>query len=250
MTAEQAERWDADGYLLAEGVLDPDVVAGIRAIIDVFDAVKQQRMKVDPAARHAIDVPDVITFTVHHVLRSPEVRAFARSEPFARLAADLVGPDVRLYWDQSVYKHPETAREFPWHQDNGYTFVLPQHYLTCWVPLVDATVDNGCPWVVPGGHLDGTLEHWWTDTGWRCLHEADNAVPVEAKVGDVICFSSLMPHRTGPNLSTQMRKAYILQYASDETRVVRDGELVPQDDPDRQFPVVRAGRPCCLDEGR
>ena len=43
---------------------------------------------------------------------------------------DLLGPDVRLYWDQAVYKKPETPREFPWHQDTGYVFTEPQDYLT------------------------------------------------------------------------------------------------------------------------
>ena len=57
---------------------------------------------------------------------------------------------MRLYWDQAVYKKPDTAAPFPWHQDNGYAYVEPQQYLTCWIALTDATEDNGCPWVVPG----------------------------------------------------------------------------------------------------
>ena len=73
------------------------------------------------------------------------------------MCADLIGPDVRLYWDQAVYKKPGTESPFPWHQDNGYAFVEPQQYLTCWVALTDATEDNGCPWVVPGLHRRGAL---------------------------------------------------------------------------------------------
>ena len=30
-------------------------------------------------------------------------------------------------------------------QDNGYTFIEPLQYLTCWVALNDATPENGCP---------------------------------------------------------------------------------------------------------
>jgi len=36
---------------------------------------------------------------------------------------------------------------------------------------------------------------------------------VPAKAGDIVVFSSLTPHRTGPNLTADMRRAYILQYA-------------------------------------
>ena len=86
------------------------------------------------------------------------------------LCADLVGPDVRLYWDQAVYKKTEKPRRVPWHQDNGYTYVEPQEYLTVWLALTDATLDNGCPEVAPGCHRLGTLAHHYVDPlGWECL---------------------------------------------------------------------------------
>jgi phytanoyl-CoA hydroxylase len=65
--------------------------------------------------------------------------------------------------------------------------------------------------------------------------------------GDVVVFSSLTPHRTGPNTTDEVRKAYILQYAPDGARVVAEGDDAaagrPCDDPDRQFLVLRDGRP-------
>ena len=75
----------------------------------------------------------------------------------AGLGRDLVGPDVRLYWEQAVYKQPHSSEPVLWHQDNGYTFVEPQAYLTCWIALTDATPDNGCVVVMPGAHRGGTL---------------------------------------------------------------------------------------------
>jgi len=41
---------------------------------------------------------------------------------------------------------------------------------------------------------------------------------------DIVVFSALTPHRTGPNVSSGTRKAYILQYAVDGTRALRDGK--------------------------
>jgi len=32
-----------------------------------------------------------------------------------------------LYHDQAVYKENEKPRRFPWHQDNGYTYVSPEN---------------------------------------------------------------------------------------------------------------------------
>jgi len=100
-----------------------------------------------------------ISFTPHVCRRSPAALRATRHPAVADLCHDLIGPDVRLYWDQIVYKRPEKPRRFPWHQDNGYTFVEPQQYLTVWLALTDATVEAGCPWVAPGAHLAGTLHH-------------------------------------------------------------------------------------------
>jgi hypothetical protein len=97
-----------------------------------------------------------LVFSTHLVLRSALLRDWVANPVFTGLARDIIGPDVRLYWEQAVYKEPEKPRSFPWHQDNGYTFIEPQQYLTCWVALTDATVENGCPWVIPGLHRLGT----------------------------------------------------------------------------------------------
>jgi ectoine hydroxylase-related dioxygenase (phytanoyl-CoA dioxygenase family) len=241
VTDAQADQFDALGYLLLEGVLDPADVAAVREEIDGFEARKHEWLRSRGEVQHDISVPDAITFTELIVGTSDILRSFATSPVFGRLAADLVGPDVRIYWDQAVYKHPEPDREFPWHQDTGYTFTLPQHYLTCWIPLVDATIENGCPWVLPGLHVDGTLKHWWTEHGWRCVDEPPvEPVPVEARVGDVICFTSLMPHRTGPNVTDGIRKAYILQYCAEGSTAF---DPRPQNDESRQFVVAAGGAP-------
>jgi phytanoyl-CoA hydroxylase len=243
--AEQVAFWNANGYLLLKGVLDADEIASLRDDIDRYADAQAAALRAQGQQTHDINDADKITFTKHIVLKSALARAFVHNAAFARVARDLLAEDVRLYWDQAVYKMPEPAREFPWHQDTGYAFTDPQHYLTCWVPLVDATVANGCPWVAPGQHLHGTIAHWWTDAGWRCLDDAADAIAIEAEVGDVVCFSSLTPHRTGPNVSDAVRKAYILQFIADPSMLIYPNHPapIPQQDPDRQFLIVSDGQP-------
>ena len=54
--------------------------------------------------------------------------------------------------------------------------------------------------------------------------------------GSVAVFSSLTPHRTGPNLTSDTRKAYILQYAPDGALVYPfGGEPELANDAQRQF---------------
>jgi ectoine hydroxylase-related dioxygenase (phytanoyl-CoA dioxygenase family) len=251
LASEQVQSFDERGFLVLEDAFDRATIDAVTAVIDPVEAEVTAFLETRPEGRLFIADASAITFTPHLVARSARLRAFCAGPVFQDLAHDLVGPDVRLYWDQAVYKKPAPGREFPWHQDNGYTYIEPQQYLTCWVALGDTTRDNGCPWVVPGLHRQGTLRHQLTDVGWQCLEEPIGALPIPLRAGSIAVFSSLTPHRTGPNISDAVRKAYIVQFAPDGARCLRDsgdGTGVPQDDPGRQFPVLRAGR--APDSGR
>jgi len=242
LTPAQRSAFDDAGFFVAKDVFTAQELDAVEAAIDPLEAEHERRLRANEGNK-AISSADAITFTGHIVKRSDALRDFAAHPAIADICYDLIGDDVRLYWDQSVYKKSGKPQEFPWHQDNGYTFVEPQQYLTLWIPLVDVDVDNGCPWIAPGMHKLGTLEHWPTPVGLRCLEDAPDAVPVAARRGDAIVFSSLAPHRTGPNLKQgTVRKAYILQYAPDGAEAIKDGKRIAQDDPDRQFFVLKDGR--------
>jgi ectoine hydroxylase-related dioxygenase (phytanoyl-CoA dioxygenase family) len=240
LTAQQARDYDERGCFLLERAFTSDEVKRIAAIIDPFERKAEDYVRA-AGGQVSIAKADAITFTIHLVKKSDELKAFSVHPVFQKLCRDIIGPKARLYWDQAVYKKPGNPEEFPWHQDNGYTYVEPQQYLTCWVALTDATLDNGCPWVVPGLHRKGTLAHEWTPLGWQCLRNPEDAVAVPAKAGDIVVFSSLTPHRTGPNLTREVRKSYILQYAVDGSLAYPANSTapVPQDDPTRQYHVDR-----------
>ncbi|MGH6909507.1 MAG: phytanoyl-CoA dioxygenase family protein [Phenylobacterium sp.] len=248
LTPAQRDAFNTDGFVKIEGAFSADEVAAVTAAIDPLEARGEEYLR-QAGGTVSIATADVITFTTHIARRSPVLKAFAAHSFFQDVCHDLLGDDVRLYWDQSVYKKTGEAREFPWHQDNGYTFIEPEQYLTVWLPLVDVDEENGCPWIAPGLHRGGTLDHWTTSIGLKCLETVKDAVAVPARAGDAIVFSSLSPHRTGPNLKAgSVRKAYILQYCADgSVATLRDGSRVAQDDPDRQFKVLAAGAPAALD---
>jgi ectoine hydroxylase-related dioxygenase (phytanoyl-CoA dioxygenase family) len=249
LTDAQAAQFDEQGFVVLEDVIDLDVLAEVRGACDVAEAKTDAFLHAQEAQRFSIAESGAITFTTHLVARNAIARSFSALPLFADLCRDLVGPDVNLYWDQAVYKKPEKPRRFPWHQDNGYTFVEPQQYLTCWVPLTDATVENGCPQVAPKLHKLGTVQHHYVDPlGWECLSDPDEIAVAPVRAGGVVVFSSLTPHLTGPNTTAAVRKAYILQYAPEGAEVLRGDpksgapptrELANA--PERQYAVVRDG---------
>jgi ectoine hydroxylase-related dioxygenase (phytanoyl-CoA dioxygenase family) len=244
VTPEQARQYDEQGFFVLEDALDAETVQELDAEIAPFDREVLEFLKRQPEGRFSIAGVDTISIAVHLVKRSPRLREFCGGTLFADLCHDLVGPEARLYWDQAVYKQPHATEPFLWHQDNGYTYVEPQAYLTCWVALTDATLENGCVWVVPRLHRKGTLAHRNTPIGLQCFEDPDAAVPVPVRAGSVVVFTSLTPHTTGLNTTDEVRKAYIVQYAPDGAVALRgDPARDPdtrevQDDPDRQFLVT------------
>jgi len=241
ITEAQALAYREQGGFVLPEAFTADEIAALTAALDPLEAAANEYLSRAPDDQPGIARADQIVFRPHAVLASSAAREFAAHPVFVQLCRDLIGPRVRLYWDQLVYKRPGTAEEFPWHQDNGYTYVAPQQYLTCWVALTDATTANGCPWIAPGLHKQGTLRHRWTELGFDCLYgESPQSLPLPVPAGSIAVFSSLTPHRTGPNLSNEVRKAYILQYAADGAVVhSREGRVEAANDPDRQFFVVQ-----------
>lgn len=155
-------------------------------------------------------------------LLSDSLTAVATDGRWQGIVQPLLGDDVRLYWEQAVAKPPQARTELPWHQDNGYTPLVPEEYLTCWLALDDADLDNGCLWLIPRSHHDGTRPHHNDDSGspFRVGHDgpAEDGVAVPVRRGSVLAFSSLLMHRSGPNNTDRRRLAWILQYCGAEAR--------------------------------
>jgi ectoine hydroxylase-related dioxygenase (phytanoyl-CoA dioxygenase family) len=251
LTPEQVAQFDGDGYVVVPELVDADTLAELTADLDRFDDEVDAFLKGMPDERFSIAESGALTVGLHAVTKSEAARRVSRHPAILDLCADLIGPDVRLYWDQAVYKKTEKPRRVPWHQDNGYTYVEPQAYLTVWLALTDATLENGCPWIAPGRHRLGTISHHYVDPlGHECLTDVPDAVAAPVPAGGAVVFSSLTPHLTGPNTTDGVRKAYILQYAPDGAAVLEGdpaaGEpsgTAPCTHPKRQYEVLRGGVP-------
>lgn len=163
-------------------------------------------------------------------LASPELMRVATDGRWAPIVLPLLGTgDARLYWEQAVAKPPQARTELPWHQDNGYTPLLPEEYITCWLALDDADEDNGCLWVIPGSHRSGTQRHHDGGSGpFRVGHDgpAEDGLAVPVQRGSVLVFSSLLMHRSGPNTTDRSRRAWIIQFCPGDARSALSEKLL------------------------
>ena len=242
ITDSDWEQFVRDGYFVIENLLTADEVQRITAETDHGYNEANEFMKMLHEERMFIAERGAISFAPHLALKSHPLREAVLNSPISEVARDIIGPEARLYHDQAVYKENEKPRRFPWHQDNGYTFVSPENYLTVWIALTDATVEAGCPWVAPGLQRHGTLVHNYVEPLGYETFEEPPVTPLAApvKAGGAVVFSSLTPHLTGPNTSSSVRKAYIVQYIGNEaTRFDNPGDTTgtPMRD-DHLYPMI------------
>ncbi|WNR43460.1 phytanoyl-CoA dioxygenase family protein [Paenibacillus roseipurpureus] len=223
MNEKQLKQFNEEGYFIIENLFSAQEMDELTAQIDHYVDEHNEKLKSAGQTKDGVSRANEIMFTPHLVKKNALFQQFCAHPNFVDLTTPILGGNVSLFWDQAVYKHPETAKDFPWHQDNGYGLVLSEEYVTCWLALEDATIENGCIWVMPRTHKDGIVEHQKTPIGWQCYFGDDPGIPVELKKGSMVVFSSLLFHRSGPNVSNSVRKGYILQYIPSGVKNIKTG---------------------------
>ena len=239
LSESRRRQLDDDGFTVLERVFSTQDMDAVAESIESFRERHEATLR-EKGGAEGISRAGEITFTDHLAEKNPALLAFCRRPEIAELSVELLGPDIDLYWNQSVFKMPEGEKPFPWHQDDGYTPVTPSPYLTLWIALSDATIENGCIWVLPGSHKKGLAPHESTPIGLSChpLDDPDQGIPVPVPAGSMIAFWSLTMHKSAPNVSKDTRKAYIVQCSAHGLKYAKTGEPVPG-----LLPVARAGIP-------
>ena len=238
ITKQNLDQFEENGFCILEDVFSLAEMDALTSAIEVHQARHEQRLS--EVGTEGISRADEISFTSHLAENDEAIRAFCLRPEFVAITTRFLGPNIDLYWNQSVFKGPDGKAQFPWHQDDGYTPVTPSPYLTLWLALNDATVENGCIWVLPGSHRGGVVPHLPSPIGLVChsLDDPDQGVPVPLKAGSMAAFQSLTMHKSGVNRSSGVRKAYIVQYSHAGLKNAKTGEVLPN-----KIPVARNSKP-------
>jgi len=148
----------------------------------------------------------------------PVFDRFSRREKIRQLTEDLRVVNPLLLQSMYIFKQPNIGGEVSCHQDSTFLYTEPDDIVGLWFALEDATLENGCLWVLPGGHKRGLKSRWvrsanagmefktFDATPWP----EDQLVPLEVKKGTVIVLHGLLPHRSLENRSSKSRHAYTL----------------------------------------
>lgn len=189
------------GYLIERGFFSMQEVAEVLAEIRAFE---------EPCKKRGAGERGGIIFTIESFRRSEVVRRFVSQQRLIDYLVPVAGPDLWVRWDQAVTKQPG-AGVFHWHQDNAFTKLHTQHF-QLWVALTESHNRNGGLWLAPGSHKRGSLPHAKLPGQRAVRSSVGESICVDASAGDMILFSSLLLHRTGPNEAETDRTAFVVEY--------------------------------------
>ena len=237
---DQVGQFRESGYFLTDPAFDEET---LREAGEEFDRLHREDIAAAEGADNArrLELARYRPFIGQAHTRSEALARLVKSPIYLEACARLIGPDADLYYNQAVLKPPERGRAFGWHQDSGYTTTKPLEYVTCWTAISRTFVENGCIWVIPGSHRRGVVKHVRDEARSELVAEVEDearAIPVEMAPGQVAVFSSLLLHRSGPNVSNETRRGYVPQYHHPDVIKVDTG--LPWGD---RYPILRGGRP-------
>jgi len=149
---------------------------------------------------------------------------FSRTEDLKQLVADLNIDNPLLLQSMYIFKQPRIGGEVGCHQDSTFLYTDPINIAGLWFALEDATIENGCLWVIPAGHKEGLKSRWVRSDGGMRFETLQSAswdermlIPLEVTKGTLIVLHGLLPHKSRANRSSKSRHAYTLHVISKDT---------------------------------
>lgn len=246
LSTDQLDFFRTQGYLTVENVLEPQILAAVRAEYeDLLDGLIQgwglgpdlegasfqekltrayalgldwfQPMDISlPGDRIAADTPFHFGPAVFDMVTSPRLLG---------MVEQLIGPEITSNPIQHVRIKPpaRTLRSdeirahvggTDWHQDRAVALEEADQtqMVTVWLAITDATVENGCLQVIPS--KPGLLPHCpqrQTSIA-RGFIDPAQAQPLPVGAGGAVIFDPATPHASLDNTSDGIRWSFDLRY--------------------------------------
>ena len=217
ITREHQEQFQREGFFVLERAVSEDHLQILRNSCDRLIELMHQEMD-----RLGIDHFHIShRGKRYHIAKKyqqvPRLSEYVFSPLMAQVCRATIGENAFLFYDQYVVKSAEQGTSFSWHQDGGYLGFPHEPYVTVWAAVDDMSVENGTTYVLPFSRagIRTVVEHKRDEkTGDKVGYFGkETGVAAVVPAGSLVVFSSLSFHRSGPNTTNRMRRAYVTQYS-------------------------------------
>jgi ectoine hydroxylase-related dioxygenase (phytanoyl-CoA dioxygenase family) len=232
-----------EGYLVVPDLVTPDEVAEMRrdTVLIARGGYPCESLKPLPADLSDDEALQSILCIHQPHYVSPVMEKYVRHPKICGALSQISAAHLP-FWDGSVkcmqsmlFVKPPTFQGQAWHQDEIYIPTRDRSLIGAWIALDDATVENGCLWILPGSHRSGYL---YPQRNHNNPDEFDFApeshgfdesaeVPVEVKTGTVVFFNGYLLHRSFKNRSDIFRRVLVSHYMNAWSRLpwsIKEGE--------------------------
>lgn len=254
---EQVDFFIENGYLIIPELIKSDEVGELRD-----DTVRIARggypcESIQPSPESLSDEDVLRTILCIHQPHyiSPVMEMYAKHLKICTILGQITAAHLP-FWDGSVkcmqsmlFVKPPEFQGQAWHQDEIYIPTRDRSLIGAWIALDDATIENGCLWVIPGSHRNGYLypqrDHNNPDEfdfGQESFGFDESAeVPVEVKSGSLVFFNGYLLHRSRRNRSKVYRRVLVNHYMNAWSLLpwsLKEGENVANADRRNIIPVA------------
>ena len=149
LTQQEIDQFEDQGFMKVDELLTPlEIKALHQRLEDIGNQVvdfPQEYVQIEPGVINGEMSEDPVRFnnvrkiwnlTKHDAL----FREYARHPRILDVVKSLLGPDLKIYVDQTLCKPARVGSAKPPHQDSAYwTHIDPPNLVICWMSLDDAT---------------------------------------------------------------------------------------------------------------
>lgn len=149
-----------------------------------------------------------------------------------------------------IFKPPHIGGVVTSHFDATFLYVEPiENLIGVWIPIDDATVENGCLWFIPGSHKTHNAQFRFvrthkTDgsprlefTGEKPQTDDSKFVPVPVRKGSCVLIHGLVIHKSEANKSDKPRNAYTFHVVETKNTAWSPDNWLQQTN-DYTFPIL------------
>ena len=243
LTPGQIERFQTEGYLVVENVLDQPTLNAVRAeyaglldglmrgwgrpssgdfatdLVDAYRAGLEWFQPMDislPGERIEADTPFHFGPAVFDMVTAPRLLDMVECLIGPEITSNPIQP-VRIKPPESALREGEIRAHIggtDWHQDRAVALEEADRtdMVTVWLAVTDATVENGCLQVIPNkSELLPHCPQRQTSIAKGYI-DPSQALPLPVGSGGAVLFHPMTPHASLPNRSDGIRWSFDLRF--------------------------------------